>query len=198
MSRAAPVTSMPESITVRVGPTGDLTATLYSCASWGNSPETMTAQLLAEEFDVDPHSVTVTYAGTRNGLPATGPGGSRLTVMLAGAVEGAAVRIKDKARIVAEHMLEASADDLEWVDGGFQVKGSPDSRASLGDIAIQTHLFKHRCPRRSSRGWRPPRSMTTRSRRCHRPTARTSASSTRSWATPATSRSSRSTSRPAT
>jgi carbon-monoxide dehydrogenase large subunit len=142
----APVTSMPESITVRVGPTGNLTATLYSCASWGNSPETMTAQLLAEEFDVDPHSVTVTYAGTRNGLPATGPGGSRLTVMLAGAVEGAAVRIKDKARIVAEHMLEASADDLEWVDGGFQVKGSPDSRASLGDIAIQTHLFKHSLP----------------------------------------------------
>jgi carbon-monoxide dehydrogenase large subunit len=143
---AAPVTSMPESVTVRVGPTGDITATLYSCAFWGNSPETMVAQLIGEEFDVEPHSVSVIYAGSRNGLPATGPGGSRLTVMLAGAVEGASVRIKDKARLVAEHMLEASAEDLEWVDGGIQVKGSPGSRLSLAEIAIQTHLFKHQLP----------------------------------------------------
>jgi carbon-monoxide dehydrogenase large subunit len=142
----APVTSMPESVTLRVGATGDITATLYSCAFWGNSPETMVAQLVAEEFDCDPHDVSVVYAGTRNGLPATGPGGSRTTVMLAGAVEGASERIKDKAFKVAEHLLEAAPDDLEWADGGVQVKGSPDKRKSLADIAIQTHLFKHSLP----------------------------------------------------
>ncbi|HEY1518419.1 MAG TPA: xanthine dehydrogenase family protein molybdopterin-binding subunit [Solirubrobacteraceae bacterium] len=143
---AAPVTSMPESITLRVGALGDITATLYSCAFWGNSPETMVAQLVAEEFDVEPEDVAVIYGSTRNGLPATGPGGSRTTVMLAGAIEGAVERIKDKAFKVAEHMLEASADDLEWSDGGVQVKGSPGSRKSLGDIALQTHLFKHSLP----------------------------------------------------
>ena len=143
---AAPVTSMPESVTLRVGALGDITATLYSCAFWGNSPETMVAQLVAEEFGCEPHAVSVVYAGTRNGLPATGPGGSRTTVMLAGAVEGAAERIKDKAIKVAEHLLEASPDDLEWADGGVQVKGSPEQRKSLGDIAIQTHLFKHSLP----------------------------------------------------
>ena len=143
---AAPVTSMPESITLRVGALGDITATLYSCAFWGNSPETMVAQLVAEEFDVEPHDVSVIYAGSRNGLPATGPGGSRTTVMLAGAIEGATQRIKEKAFKVAEHMLEASVDDLEWHDGGVQVKGSPGTRKSLGDIALQTHLFKHSLP----------------------------------------------------
>jgi carbon-monoxide dehydrogenase large subunit len=143
---AAPVTSMPESVTLRVGALGDITATLYSCAFWGNSPETMVAQLVAEEFGCEPHDVSVVYAGTRNGLPATGPGGSRTTVMLAGAVEGAAERIKDKAIKVAEHLLEASPDDLEWADGGVQVKGSPEQRKSLADIAIQTHLFKHSLP----------------------------------------------------
>jgi carbon-monoxide dehydrogenase large subunit len=142
----APVTSMPESITLRVGATGDITATLYSCAFWGNSPETMVAQLVAEEFDIEPHDVAVVYAGSRDGLPATGPGGSRTTVMLAGAIEGASGRIKDKAFKVAEHMLEASIDDLEWQAGGIQVKGSPNTRKSLGDIAIQTHLFKHSLP----------------------------------------------------
>ena len=142
----APVTSMPESVTLSVDATGGITATLYSCAFWGNSPETMVAQLVAEEFDCEPHDVSVVYAGTRNGLPATGPGGSRTTVMLAGAVEGASGRIKDKAFKVAEHLLEAAPDDLEWADGGVQVKGSPEKRKSLADIAIQTHLFKHSLP----------------------------------------------------
>jgi CO/xanthine dehydrogenase Mo-binding subunit len=142
----APVTSMPESVTLRVDATGSITATLYSCAFWGNSPETMVAQLAAEEFGVDPHAVSVIYAGSRDGLPATGPGGSRLTVMLAGAVEGASKRIKDKAVKVAAHMLEAAPEDLEWVENAVQVKGSPDKRKSLAEIALQVHLFKHQLP----------------------------------------------------
>ncbi|GEL18074.1 xanthine dehydrogenase family protein molybdopterin-binding subunit [Pseudonocardia asaccharolytica] len=142
----APVTSMPESVTLTVDATGGITATLYSCAFWGNSPETMVAQLVAEEFDCDPHDVSVAYQGSRNGLPATGPGGSRTTVMLAGAVEGATAKIKAKARRAAAHLLEADPDDLEWADGGYQVRGVPDRRKSLGDIAIALHLFKHGFP----------------------------------------------------
>jgi CO/xanthine dehydrogenase Mo-binding subunit len=142
----APVTSMPESVTLNVDATGGITATLYSCAFWGNSPETMVAQLVAEEFDCDPHDVSVVYHGSRGGLPATGPGGSRTTVMLAGAVEGATAKIKAKALKAAAHLLEASPDDLEWVDGGFQVRGVPEQRKSLADIAVMLHLFKHSFP----------------------------------------------------
>jgi CO/xanthine dehydrogenase Mo-binding subunit len=143
---AAPVTSTPESVTVSVDTGGGITATLYSCAFWGNSPETVVAQLVAEEFGVDPTSVTVTYQGTAQGMPATGPGGSRFTVMIAGAIEGAVEKIKHKATRVAAHLLEASLDDLEWVDGGVQIKGSPDARKSLADIAVMAHLFKHQLP----------------------------------------------------
>jgi CO/xanthine dehydrogenase Mo-binding subunit len=142
----APVTSMPESVTLKVDATGGITATLYSCAFWGNSPETMVAQLVAEEFDCDPYDVSVVYQGSKNGLPATGPGGSRTTVMLAGAVEGATAKIKAKARRATAHLLEASADDLEWVDGGYQVKGSPEARKTLAEIAVMLHLFKHSFP----------------------------------------------------
>src|SRR4029077_3459503 len=87
----APVTSTPESVSLKVDATGGITAVLYSCAFWGNSPETMVAQLVAEEFDCSPYDVSAAYHGSRDGLPATGPGGSRTTVMLAGAVEGASV-----------------------------------------------------------------------------------------------------------
>jgi CO/xanthine dehydrogenase Mo-binding subunit len=142
----APVTSMPESVTLKVDATGGITATLYSCAFWGNSPETMVAQLVAEEFDCDPHDVSIVYQGSKNGLPATGPGGSRTTVMLAGAVEGASAKIKAKARRATAHLLEANPDDLEWVDGGYQVKGSPEARKTLAEIAVMLHLFKHSFP----------------------------------------------------
>jgi carbon-monoxide dehydrogenase large subunit len=142
----APVTSMPESITLSVDALGNITATLYSCAFWGNSPETMVAQLVAEEFDVEPSQVNVVYSGSNQGLPATGPGGSRFTVMIAGAIEGASKKIKDKAFKVAGHLLEADVADLEWADGAIRVKGSPESRKTLGEVAIMTHLFKHSLP----------------------------------------------------
>ncbi len=142
----APVTSMPESVTLNVDATGGITATLYSQAFWGNSPETMVAQLVAEEFDCDPHDVSIVYQGSRNGLPATGPGGSRTTVMLAGAIEGATAKIKAKATRAAAHLLEVDVEDLEWANGGIQVKGAPDARKTLGEIAVLLHLFKHSFP----------------------------------------------------
>ena len=43
-------------------------------ALWGNSPETVVSQVVAEEFDVDPASVVVTYADSQHALPGTGPG----------------------------------------------------------------------------------------------------------------------------
>jgi CO/xanthine dehydrogenase Mo-binding subunit len=142
----APVTSTPESVTLGVDATGTITATLYSCAFWGNSPETMVAQLVAEEFDVEPQSVSIIYHGTAGGLPATGPGGSRTTVMLAGAVEGASAKIKAKARKAAAHLMEVDPDDLEWREGGFQVRGVPDQRKGLDEIAAMLHMFKHSFP----------------------------------------------------
>jgi CO/xanthine dehydrogenase Mo-binding subunit len=106
----------------------------------------MVAQLVAEEFDCSPYDVSIVYHGSRDGLPATGPGGSRTTVMLAGAVEGASAKIKEKARRAAAHLLEIGPDDLEWDDGGFRVRGDPERKKTLGEIAIMLHLFKHSFP----------------------------------------------------
>jgi carbon-monoxide dehydrogenase large subunit len=143
---AAKVTSSPESVTLTVDGGGNVTATLYSNAFWGNSAETVVAQLVAEEFDVDPHNVSVVYSGSNRSLPATGPGGSRFTVMVAGAVQGAAVRIKEKMFKVAAHLLEADEADLEWRDGAVRVKGVPERAKPMAEIAAWLHLFKHSLP----------------------------------------------------
>jgi carbon-monoxide dehydrogenase large subunit len=44
--------------------------------------------------------------------------------------------VREKAKLLAAHMLEASPDDIVWEDGKAFVKGSPDSSKSLGDIAL--------------------------------------------------------------
>lgn len=143
---AAEMTSTPEGVTLNVDAMGNITVTLYSTPFWGNSSDTMAAMLIAEEFDVDPSSIAVKYHGTQGGLPAAGPGGSRLTVMYAGAIKGAAGAIKKKARAIAAHALEANPDDLEWTNSGYQVVGVPGSHMSFADIALRAHLFATELP----------------------------------------------------
>ena len=130
-----PFTTTPESVRLRIGPAGGITATLFA-PSWGNSQETVVAQLVAAEFGVDPAEVAIDYAPSMHGLPSAGPGGSRMTVMLAGAVRGAAQRLQDKVLAIAAHRLEASAEDLELCDGTVRVKGSPGTTLSLAEIGM--------------------------------------------------------------
>ena len=134
-------TSSPESASLQIDPTGQITVTLHSQAMWGNSPETVVSQVVAEEFDVDPASVLVTYADSQHALPGTGPGGSRFTVMVSGAVAGAAGEVKAKMRRIVAHKLEVSEEDLEFRDGGVSVVGSPDRAMSISDIALTAYMF---------------------------------------------------------
>jgi carbon-monoxide dehydrogenase large subunit len=48
-------------------------------------------------------------------------------------------KLRDKARTIAAHLLEASEDDLEWVTGRFQVKGSPDQSKTIQDCAFAAY-----------------------------------------------------------
>jgi CO/xanthine dehydrogenase Mo-binding subunit len=134
-------TSSPESASLQIDPTGQITVTLHSQAMWGNSPETVVSQVVAEEFDVDPASVHVTYADSQHALPGTGPGGSRFTVMVSGAVAGAAGAVKSKIRRIVADKFEVSEEDLEFRDGGVGVVGSPDRSMTLADIAMTAYMF---------------------------------------------------------
>src|SRR5262249_11895000 len=87
-----PLTTPPESVKLSVDAFGNFVATL-GCPFWGNSPETVVAQVVAEEFGIDPSQVAIDYADSQSGALSAGPGGSRLTVMLSGAASGASRRV---------------------------------------------------------------------------------------------------------
>jgi CO/xanthine dehydrogenase Mo-binding subunit len=139
---AFPITSTPESVTLSIDPMGKFTVTLYSQAMWGNSPETVAAQVVAEEFGIDPYDVNVIYADTSRALPATGPGGSRFSIMVAGAIRGAAEILKAKLKKAAATIMEVREEDLEVKEGMVRIKGTTKGM-KISELAALVHMFRH-------------------------------------------------------
>jgi CO/xanthine dehydrogenase Mo-binding subunit len=139
------LTSSPESVTLKMDPTGKVYVALQA-PFWGNSPETVATQVVAEQLQIDPEDVVVTYSDSDHGLNGTGPGGSRFTVMVAGAVVGAAQQLKQKLLRVAAEMMEADTNDLELRDGKIGVKGAPGLEKSFAEVALHAHYFRLSMP----------------------------------------------------
>lgn len=146
-----PATSTPESVKLQVDAMGGVLVEL-GCPLWGNSPETVVSQVIAEEFGIDPAGVAVTYADSTTGAMSAGPGGSRLTIMLSGATRGAARTIRDKMTRIAAHAMEMSPDDVECVDGTFRAKGAPGTSMTMAEVGMRAHLFMHDNPAGESSG----------------------------------------------
>ncbi len=138
---------MPESVTLKVDATGGITATMYSCAFWGNSPGD-------DGGPAGRRGVRLRPARRVDRLPGhpQRPARDRPRRL---AHHGHARR-RGRGRLredqgqglrAAAHLLEADPDDIEWVDGGYQVKGSPDVSARPSPRSrSMLHLFKHSFP----------------------------------------------------
>ena len=138
-------TSSPESVFINIDPSGKALVTL-NAPFWGNSPETVAAQIVAEQLTVSPNDVEITYADMKQGMPSAGPAGSRYTVMIAGAIVGAATIIRNKIFKIASHLMETSEEDLELVNGRVQISGVPEKSVSLADISDKAHFYRLSLP----------------------------------------------------
>jgi carbon-monoxide dehydrogenase large subunit len=47
--------------------------------------------------------------------------------------------VRDKARVIAAHLLETAEDDLEWTGDAFAVKGAPDRKKTIQEIAFAAY-----------------------------------------------------------
>src|SRR5262249_18487767 len=92
----------------------------------GQGTATTLAPIVADELGAAPADITVVHGDTAAVPTGFGTGGSRGASVGGTAVLLAAQGVKDKARKIAAHLLEAAEADLE-VDGGrFHVRGFPD------------------------------------------------------------------------
>jgi carbon-monoxide dehydrogenase large subunit len=128
-----------ESAIVRVYPTGVVRAYL-GVRPHGQGEETTFAQIVADEFGVPIENVEIVAGDTESTPQGWGTYGSRTTAVGGSALKQAAVKVKEKAKKLAAHLLEANEADLEWSDGKFQVKGSPGQAKAFGELALMANV----------------------------------------------------------
>jgi carbon-monoxide dehydrogenase large subunit len=119
---------------VRVEPTGRVTA-LTGTSPHGQGGETTFAQIIADELGVQPEDVTVLHGDTAIVPTGFGTGGSRGASVGGAALFVASQRVRDKARRIAAHLLEAAPEDIVAADGRFHVQGLPDRAVTLRQVA---------------------------------------------------------------
>jgi carbon-monoxide dehydrogenase large subunit len=128
-----------ESADVRVHPTG--TVTVYSGSCWhGQGHDTGFAQIVAGELGIPIANVEVVHGDTEKVQFGIGTFGSRSAAVGGIAIYKSAQKIKDKARKIAAHLLEANEDDVVYENGQAFVRGAPDQAKNLAELSLAAYL----------------------------------------------------------
>ena len=105
-------------------------------AEIGQGIETALAQIAADQVGVPLDRVSVVLGDTLvTPYSSIGSISSRSLVVSGGALTHAAQRLREKILAIAGHQLEVHPGDLEIVGPAVQVKGSPEVRRTLREIA---------------------------------------------------------------
>jgi carbon-monoxide dehydrogenase large subunit len=127
-----------DSAEIRVHPTGSAILRAGT-KSQGQGHETTWAQIAAEELGLDPQSIMVEEGDTDTAPYGLGTYASRSTPVAGAAIAMAARRIREKARKIAAHLLEAPLDDVEWSNHKFNVVGIPANAITMQEVAFAAY-----------------------------------------------------------
>jgi len=127
-----------DSAELRIHPTGKGVLKL-GVRSQGQGHETTFAQIVAEELGIQPEDIEVQEGDTDNTPYGLGTYASRSTPVAGGAVAVVSRQLREKARAIAAHLLEAAPEDLEWERGRFFVKGAPDQGKTIQEIVFAAY-----------------------------------------------------------
>lgn len=127
-----------DSCELRVHPTGKAIAR-FGTKSQGQGHETTYAQIIASELGIPATDIKVEEGDTDTAPYGLGTYASRSTPTAGAAGAMASRKVRDKARKIAAHLLEAAEEDLEWETGRFYVRGSPDKGKTIQEIAFAAY-----------------------------------------------------------
>lgn len=119
---------------VRIGTSGKISVYTGGIAM-GQGFQTAMSQIVADQLGVSPADVTIVHGDTQNVTQGFGGFASRQTVCAGSSIHLAAGAVRKKVLAIAAHLLEASAEDLELVDGKVFVKGVPGMAVGFREIA---------------------------------------------------------------
>ncbi len=124
-----------EHATVRLLPTGKAEVVSGSTPH-GQGHETSWSQIVGDKLGIDPADVTVLHSDTAISPLGLDTYGSRSLSVGGVAIAAACDKVVAKAKEIAAHGLEASADDMQFENGVFSVAGSPDKSVMIQEIAF--------------------------------------------------------------
>ncbi|MFK4225879.1 xanthine dehydrogenase family protein molybdopterin-binding subunit [Streptomyces sp. NPDC019890] len=126
-----------EAASIRMLPTGKVEIATGT-SPHGQGHATCWSQIAADVLGVPFDDIEVVHGDTKAVPQGMDTYGSRSLVVGGVAVHHAAQKVVAKARKVAAHLLEASEADLEFSNGTFSVKGSPEATKTIQEVAFAT------------------------------------------------------------
>lgn len=127
-----------DAATVRVNPTGNISV-MVGAHSHGQGHETAFPQIVADQLGVDPASVEIVHGDTSKIPFGMGTYGSRSLAVCGSAVFRATEKIIKKATLIAAHILEADASEIEFNDSVFSMQGT-NKTVGFADVALKAYI----------------------------------------------------------
>ncbi|MFQ5650534.1 MAG: aerobic carbon-monoxide dehydrogenase large subunit [bacterium] len=127
-----------DSSEIRIHPTGKVIARI-GVQTQGQGHETTFAQIIAEELGIPVDDIVVEHGDTDTCPYGLGTYASRSTPTAGAAMAMASRKIRDKAKKIAAHLLEAAEEDMEYEAGKFFVKGSPNKAKTIQEVAFAAY-----------------------------------------------------------
>ena len=134
-----------ESANVRIHMTGKVSV-FTGASSHGQGHETAFAQLVSSELGIPVEDIDVIHGDTSQIQMGTGSFGSRSAAVGGGAIHMSTQKIKEKAKKLAAHILEASEEDIEFEDGKLFVRGAPAEGKTIQEIALASYYYTEDIP----------------------------------------------------
>jgi carbon-monoxide dehydrogenase large subunit len=134
-----------ESCTIRIEPTG-MVSVLTGVSPHGQSNETTFAQIVADELGVPIDTIEVIHGDTDVVSYGIGTFGSRSLAVGGAALLMSVNKVKDKAKQLAAHMLDAQPEDMTYADGEIYVASAPDRKVTFGQVAFAAADFSWQGP----------------------------------------------------
>jgi carbon-monoxide dehydrogenase large subunit len=123
-----------ESGAVRVEADGTITV-ISGAIPMGQGVDTVLAQIVADALGVRVERLTLRFGDTALTQAGMGSFGSRSTAVGGSAVRQAALRVRERAAVLAARLLESAPDDVEFADDAAFVRGAPERRVGWREIA---------------------------------------------------------------
>ncbi len=123
---------------VRLHPTGKASV-YFGGHPHGQGEETTFAQIVSKELGLPVDDVDIIHGDTKSTPMGMGTYGSRTTPVEGGSVALSARKIRDKARKIAAHLLEAREEDVDFAAGKFTVKGTEKSK-TIQEVAWAAYM----------------------------------------------------------